>query len=89
MSNGHLSKRKVRWNNLLQFYRGRCEHQVMEVKTGRKTLDSQWRGSFLGVAAILKIVVHMVALQERMKGPKYDSYGPWPVCPSEVARQYL
>lgn len=85
---GHLTEPQKRWNNILQFYRARNEHAVKEVKTGRQSLDTKWRGSFIGLAAILKIVVHMVALQERMKGPKYDCFGPWPVCPDSIVARY-
>ena len=28
----------------------------------------------------------MTGLQERMKGPRYDCYGPWPVCDSRTFR---
>ena len=41
----------IQRNNMLQFFRGRNEHLVSEVKSTRKTLDTQWRGSFLGLAA--------------------------------------
>ena len=74
---------------MLQFFRGRNEHLVAEIKQGRKALCTQWRGSFLGLAAVLRIVVHMVALQERMLGPRYDCFGPWPVCPDSIVRRYL
>ena len=30
----------------------------------------------------------MVALQERMLGPRYDSFGPWPMCPADIVAQY-
>ena len=85
---GNMTASHYRWNNTLQFYRARNEHAVMEVKTGRQTLDTKWRGSFIGLASILKIVVHMVALQDRMKGPKYDCFGPWPVCPDSIVARY-
>ena len=85
---GNLPDEKVQWNNMLQFYRGRNEHLVAEIKNGRKALCTRWRGSFLGLAAVLRIVVHLVTLQERMKGPRYDCFGPWPVCPNHIVRQY-
>ena len=84
----NLTPQQMTWNNVLQWYRSRNEHMVAEVKQGRKALDTKWRGSFVGLAAILRIVVHMVALQERMRGPRYDCYGPWPVCPDHIVRQY-
>ena len=34
--------------------------------------------------AVLHIAVHMVALEERMKGPRFDHYGPWPAAPPHV-----
>jgi hypothetical protein len=40
------------------------------------------------LAAIMKIAAHMVGLQERMKGPRYDVFGPWPVCPDNIADRY-
>ena len=72
----------------MQFFRGRNEHLVAAVKTGRKALDTTWRGSFLGLAAVLRVVMHMVTLEERMLGPRYDCFGPWPVCPDSIVRRY-
>jgi hypothetical protein len=45
-------------------------------------------GSFDLLAAIMKIVAHMVGLQERMRGPKYDVFGPWPVAPPNIVAAY-
>jgi hypothetical protein len=64
---GRLSEEQRDWNDMLQFFRGRNEHLVAAIKHGRKALDTKWRGSFLGLAAVLRIVVHMVALQERIR----------------------
>jgi hypothetical protein len=50
------------------------------VVDGRMALCTKWRGSFSLLAAIMKIAVHMVGLEERMKGPRYDVFGPWPAC---------
>ena len=69
-------------------YRARVEHLIKELSRGRKTLNTKWRGSFSLLAAIMKIVAHMVGLEERMKGPRYDVFGPWPVCPANVAALY-
>ncbi len=49
----NLRAQKLTWNHLLQWYRGRNEHIVPEVKHGRKALCLQWRGWFAGLAAIL------------------------------------
>ena len=38
--------------------------------------------------AQVQLPVHMVGLQERMKGPRYNVFGPWPVCPPHIAAQY-
>lgn len=84
----NITKQQRMWNNLLQFYRGRNEHLIATVKHGRAALSTKWRGSFGGLAAVLRIVMHMVSLQERMAGPRYDVYGPWPVCPAHIVRQY-
>jgi hypothetical protein len=40
------------------------------------------------LAAIMKICAHMVGLQERMRGPKYDVFGPWPVAPAHIVNAY-
>jgi len=85
---GALTHDQIEWNNVLQFYRGRNEHTVSEVKTGRAALDTKWRGSMLGLCSVLRIVIHLVALQERMRGPKYDCFGPWPVCPNAIVARY-
>ena len=67
------------FNTTLQHYRGRVEHVIREVVDGRKALCTTWRGSFPLLAAIMKIVVHIVGLQERMhEGAAllYDVFGP-------------
>ena len=64
------------------------EHLISEVADGRMALSTTWCGSFSLLAAIMKIAVHMVGLQERMKGPWYDVFGPWPVCPPHIVAQY-
>ena len=86
---GSLKDDELRWNDTLQFFRGRNEHLVAAVKHGRHALDTTWRGSFAGLAAVLRIVMHMVTLQERMLGPRYDCFGPWPVCPDSIVRRYV
>lgn len=73
---------------MIQHYRGRVEHVIGEIVKNRRALNTKWRGSYSTLAAILKIVVHMVGLQERMKGPRYDVYGPWPVCPANIVAQF-
>ena len=40
------------------------------------------------LAAIMKICAHMTGLQERMSGPRYDVFGPWPVCPPHVVAAF-
>ena len=40
------------------------------------------------LAAVMKIAAHMVGLQEHMKGPRYDVFGPWPVSPPHIAAQF-
>ena len=88
----NLPADKVNFNLSVQHYRGRVEHLISEVVSGRKALCTRWRGSFTLLAAIMKITAHMVGLQERMKGPRYDVYGPWPVnqpvCPPHIVAQY-
>lgn len=80
-----LTPAQLSFNDMLQFYRGRNEHEVAAVKCGRAALHGQWRGSLAGLAAIVRIAVHLVALQSRMAGPRYDCYGPWPVCRNAIA----
>ena len=83
-----LSSSDIEWNLTLQHYRGRVEHLISELVQSRATLNSCWRGSFSLLAAILKIAANMVGLQERMKGPRYDVFGPWPVCPGHIVDMY-
>ena len=84
----NLSAQQLEFNKVLQHYRARGEHLIKELSNGRKTLSTKWRGSFSLLAAIMKIAAHMVGLQERMKGPRYDVFGPWPVCPAHIAALY-
>ena len=86
---GHnLTPQQREFNKTVQHYRGRVEHLISEVVDGWMALCTTWRGSFSLLAAIMKIAVHMVGLQERMKGPRYDVFGPWPVCPRHIAGQF-
>ena len=77
---GSLTDKQRNWNNTLQFFRGLNEHLVAAVKSGRHTLDTTWRGSFAGLSAVLRVVMHMVTLEERMLGPRYDCFGPCGQC---------
>lgn len=79
-----LTAEKIEWNLLLQHYRGRNEHLVRVIKGGRKTLCTKWTGSYASICAIMKVTAHLVGLQERMLGPRYDCYGPWPMCPADI-----
>ena len=74
--------------DMLQFYWARNEHLVAAVKNGRAALDTRWRGSYPGLCAVVRLVTHMVALEERMLGPRYDCFGLWPVCPNDVVARY-
>ena len=85
---GTLTPQQNKWNLTLQHYCGRVEHLIGELVHSRAALNSRWRGSFSLLAAIMKICAHMVGLQERMKGPRYDVFGPWPVCPANVVAAY-
>ena len=67
---------------------GRNEHLVQSVKGGRKALSTTWRGSYSGICAVMRLTAHMVALQERMAGPRYDCYGPWAMCPADIVAQF-
>ena len=79
-----LTTDQIEWNLSLQHYRGRVEHLISELVHSRRALNQRWRGNFALLAAVMKISAHMVGLQERMKGPRYDCFGPWPVFPDRV-----
>jgi hypothetical protein len=81
----NLPLSQIEYNLTVQHYRGRNEHLISEMKSARNTLSTQWRGSFSLLAAIMKLAAHFVGLQERMRGPRYDCFGPWPMCPKHVA----
>ena len=85
---GDLTPEMIAYNDMLQFYRARNEHLVAAVKNGRAALDTRWRGSYPGLCAVVRLVTHMVALEERMLGPRYDCFGLWPVCPNDVVARY-
>ena len=84
----NLSAQQNEWNLTVQHYRGRVEHLIGELVSHRATLKRRWRGNFTLLAAIMKICAHMTGLQERMKGPHYDCFGPWLVCPPDVVRVF-
>ena len=86
---GALTEDQVDFNNMLQFYRGRNEHLVAAVKHGRNALDTKWRGSFLGLASVLRIVVHMVRhLAGAYAGTPVRVFR-GPVCPDSIVRRYV
>ena len=85
---GALTASEDEWTRVLGFDRARVEHLIANTVTPRAALTTRWRGSHALHAAIVHIVAHMTGLQERMKGPKYDVYGPWPPCPANVARAF-
>ena len=62
---------------------------MQAVKGGRNALSTTWRGGYSGICAVMKLTAHMVALQERMAGPRYDCYGPWAMCPADIVAQFL
>ena len=82
-----LTTEQIEFNRMLQFYRGRNEHLVAELVQANAALNTRWRGSFALLAAIARLSMHMTGLQERMRGPRYPCYGPWPMHP-ELQLQY-
>ena len=46
--------------------------------TGYEDFVLNYTFSRYGLSAVMRLTVHMSTLQERMKGPRYDVYGPWP-----------
>ena len=72
-----LPKEKIIFNYTLQWYRGRGEHLVSEFKQKHKVFRERWRGQFATLVACCNACVHLNALQERMKGPRHDVFGPW------------
>ena len=53
--------------------------EVRQMEAGKKVFSERFRGSFSLLSALTRLAAHMTGLQERMKGPRYDVYGPWPV----------
>ena len=84
----NLPRSSVEYNLVIQHYRGRNEHLISEWKHSRSALSSTWRNSFSLLAAVMKLSAHMVGLIERMRGPRYDCFGPWPMCPTSVADMF-
>ena len=39
--------------------------------------NEPWRGQFATLVAAANACINMCTLQERMKGPRYDVFGPW------------
>lgn len=84
----NLPRSQVEYNLVIQHYRGRNEHLISEWKQSRAALNSTWRGSYSLLAAVMKLSAHMVGLVERMRGPRYDCFGPWPMCPSNIVNMF-
>ena len=86
---GELTQKQKDCNKLVQHTRGSVgESAVAQLKNGRKALHSRWRNSLSLLAAVVHISVNMMALEERMKGPRFDCCGPWPVAPAQVVRNF-
>jgi hypothetical protein len=82
---GSLNEEHKEWNKLLQHYRGaNSEALISQLKTPRNSLNGRWRGSLSLLSAVLHIAMNMMALEERMKGPRFDYCGPWPAAPRHV-----
>ena len=46
------------------------------------------QNSYSLLAAVMKLSAHMCGLVERMRGPRFDCFGPWPMCPASVADMF-
>jgi hypothetical protein len=71
-----LTLKQKRYGLLVQHYRARGEHLIRQMRGGKND----------GVAPFL--CCRPSRAQERMMGPRYDVYGPWPVCSEQMFRQY-
>ena len=76
-----LTPDELEFNLVLQEYRARVEHVIGEPKKRLGIFKRKWAGNFALAAATTRIAMHMSALEERMKGPRYDCFGPWPMYP--------
>ena len=86
---GQLTRPQAANKKIHQHYRGRNEHLIKEMRGGKAVLNNDaWRGSFSLLSALTRLAAHMTGLQERMKGPRYDCYGPWPVCSDAIFAQF-
>ena len=83
-----LPRSVVEYNLTIQHYRGRNEHLISELRQSRAALNAMWRHSYSLLAAVMKLSAHMCGLVERMRGPRYDCFGPWPMCPATVADSF-
>ena len=50
---------------------------VSKFKQRYKLFNERWRGQFATLRAATQVCIHVCTLQERMKGPRYDVFGPW------------
>ena len=85
---GDLTPREIKWNAEIQHDRARVEHLIAVVTQKRAVMTTRWRGSHTLLDGLAHIAAHMTGLEERMKGPRYDVYGPWPVCSPAVMARY-
>jgi len=79
---------RIKLRNTCTADRRRVEHIIGEVKK-HNTTGGRWRGSYELIQAMQKIVVHMTTLQERITGPRYDVFGPWPHHPLGVVTRRI
>lgn len=86
---GQLTQLQLRHNQIIKHYRGaNSEGMVSQLKTPRKALNSRWRNDLPLLAAVVKISMHMMTLEERMRGPRFDHYGPWMAAPESILQQW-
>ena len=76
----NLPRPTVEYKLVIQHYRGRNEPLISEWKQARAALNSTWRGS--------EALCTYVRSDRVMRGPRYDCYGPWPMCPASVADMF-
>ena len=74
--NGLLSDEEYEWNAIVAHYRSRVEHANRRVKS-HAIFQTPWRGSIGLLACLVKIVIHMQAIEQNMH-LMYHPYGNWP-----------
>lgn len=71
-----LNDDQLHFNGWFNYWRGRVEHIIGEVKN-HDMLSGVFRGSFVLLHAATRLTVHLTNVKIKLNPPRYETVGPW------------